>query len=786
MSSETKVIISMRKPWRSGLIVPSAIAGLTALLAQSVFNAPTLAHEFTTLFSIVMGLAFYAISGKVLRGMYASQVDEDLGAVLQRSMLLLLIGALGAAAVGLGVMYAFNEFRHGCFFEKGMPFFWSTWTPIVLFSMVMGLWTAARGWGWLRRLLLLIAFSVALSLHDWVQMEMGVRPVDPLFGLPLFVDQRADMAVPQIHFYNRVGVLLITLSLWCTCLWWQGGAGALMRRWATLSWAVTILYVAGFGSHVGLGLGKGKIISTLPETRESEHFIFHYAPHGTAASNIDATVRYGEYTWSRLASLLEVAPTMKTTVYLTDDRDVLWELSGLRAANALPWRLMASDDDVRSSTFAHELVHAFDLGDARGNTEGRDVWAARERLLRQSFALTFYRGPTEGVAHAFSEGYALTPLAHRRQAAALAEDKLPSATVFMGRGGFMKLNESNAYELAGSFMGFLVQAYGAGAMHDFLDERLEYERAFGKDLEALDGEWRSYLQEVPLQTADVAKLGRSFDTSIHKSYADECCPKLGSRIPVLKDVAYDAYRGGRYEEALDAYESLYEESGDLRHRLQQVKIHWEMVNSDLALALLDTMLAADDLSSSQRLEFSRWRMRCLAELGAWVRLDALLDGWPTLEPDATEEERRKHRLLRDPRFRARYAVVLSSRDSFERRHAVRSLVEEYPEDEDVRYAFLGQEYASMWPRWGRAGISPENRKKLIALMGLVEKSPEIVDVLGRHLERFVRRAIEGRDFDFAERLVSMIEAHTTDSLRTYQMKRYRARIDFERDYGASQ
>ncbi len=785
MTAETKVIVNTRFPWGAGLVVPVWVGALTALLAQSVLSSPTFEHRFTTLFSLVMGLVFYSIAGKVLRGVYASHSDEDMGVVLQRSFILLVFGALAAAGAALAVMYGFNEFRHGCFFGRGMPFFLSTWTPIVLFAMVMGLWAAARGWGWIRRLLLLILFVAALFLHDWIQLELGLRPVNPLFGLFLFVDQRADMVVPRIHFYHRIGVILVTASLWWTCLWWQGGTGVLTRRWVALSWAVTALYVVGAGSYAGLGFGNGKILGALSETRESEHFVFHYAPHGAAAFNIEQSVRYGEYTWTRLAGLMEVAPTEKTTVYITDDRDIQWDLSGIRAANALPWRLMTPDDDLRSSTFAHELVHAFDLGDARGNSAGGGVWDSRWRLARQAPALMFNRGPTEGIAHAFSAGYALTPLAHRRQAAALAEEKLPSATVFMGRNGFVTLNEGNAYDLSGSFMGFLVQTYGAEALHRFLDMRSDYEGAFGKDLEALDEEWRAFLREVPIRTRDVADLGRSFDSSVHKGYREKCCPKLGSRVPELEDVAYAAYRGGRYDEALDAYETLYAESGDSRHRLQQVKIHRDMGNSDLALALLDTLLSAEDVSESQRLDYNRFRVLCLAELGDWNQLDELLDQWPAFEADAAPDVLRKHRLLRNVSYRERFAVTLTARDDYERRRAIESLAAEFPGDEDIRYALLGQVYGSLRPRWGRVNISLENRKKLAGVMALVEESPEIVDILGKNLEYFVDRAIVAGDFDFAEALVSMIAAHTEDLLRAYQMKVFRERIASERDYAAS-
>lgn len=59
-----------------------------------------------------------------------------------------------------------------------------------------------------------------------------------------------------------------------------------------------------------------------------------------------------------------------------------------------------------------------------------------------------------------------------------------------------ELEESSAYVLAGSFVGFLIEKYGLPEFRK-LYEGGTYESAYGKPLEALEKEWRRLLQNAP-------------------------------------------------------------------------------------------------------------------------------------------------------------------------------------------------------------------------------------------------------------------------------------------------
>ncbi len=780
-------------PWRRATLPLVAVGVVTALGVQFTLTTGVLEHEFTVIFSALSGLMFYGLAGTVYRGVCKAMPHGERSEQLQMSLFLLLVGGLAMSAVTLAIMYLFNYFRYDCYFGKGMPFFWLTWTPVVLFMAVVGLWTASRGWGWIRRPVFYVFLLLLISAYDWILMERGLRVVDPLFGVILAFDQRAAMLTPHLHIYQRIGVLLFTGTLWCTLLWRNRSASVplertsaptLAGRWVAFLWAISLLYLIGAGSYAGLGLGSGKLYGTLSETRASEHFQFHFAPHGQAAANIDQTIRHAEWNWARLTALMGIAPTKKVTIQLTEDTDMLWELSGMRAANAGPWRMIINDDAIRTDTFFHELVHALDLGDARSDPATTTSWDSRLKLLRLGAVLAFYRGSTEGIAQAYSEEFAMTPVAHRQQAAALVEDKLPSAVIFMGRGGFRTLNEYNAYNLAGSFMGYLVLTYGNEAMNTFLDDRLDYERAFGKDLAALDEGWREFLAQVPVSSQDVLSMGRSFDPSVSKGYKEECCPKLGSRTPDQEDQAYEDYRRGRFDASIAAYEALFDTTGDLRFRVHQINVLRAKGDARTALGEIEACLSDDTLSATRVLEFSRLKQDCLTELRDWDAVYALHARWAEIEPDADGEALRMQRLVAQEAYRERMAILLTARDDYERRAAAESLKNEFPDDEDIAYVYLAQVYGRMWPAWNQVNIMPENRSKLEQLLPYLSSNPDVVDKVGRSLERFIDRAIFASDFDLAERIVSVLAAHTKEPMRAHRMAVLSERIAFEKGYGS--
>ena len=101
------------------------------------------------------------------------------------------------------------------------------------------------------------------------------------------------------------------------------------------------------------------------------------------------------------------------------------------------------------------------------------------------------RGNLEGMAVAFTDGLTAVPEAHSAQAGALEAGYLPAVPAFMSLEGFSTVNERNAYQSAGSFIGFLVLEHGIESLVA-LQRTWDPVGVYGKDWAALDGEWRPF------------------------------------------------------------------------------------------------------------------------------------------------------------------------------------------------------------------------------------------------------------------------------------------------------
>ncbi len=790
-----------KMPFRITHLVTAAVAG--TVLAVACQFAPflrTINHQFTQFFSVVTAIFLYYLSARI--AMRISESNDGLSQVnkMQSALLASLLAALATALSGFIVMALCNAFIHNCRFEKGVAFFWITWTPLAAFICVLGVVGGIRKWRWWRRTALLAVLILSSLLIDEIGMMSGVGRTDFFIGVPLCLDQRADMTVPHIHIYQRGMVLLISATLWYLALWRSGlrcakddeNLRAFVRHTRNAGFvlaACVVLIILSAGSFVGIGWGRGALHATLSEELESEHFVFHYPPNGSVAVQIDSMVCRAEWYRHRLCSALNIDPKKRVDVYVMESSSMLHELTGMRSAHARPWQinLLRYSSDF---TVHHELCHALDRRSARNDLDMYGklselkgdlglIFDALLSLLTSSERIP--RGRIEGLAQAYSKNYASIPEAHRRQAAALREGKLPSASVFMGPDGFRKVNESNAYNLAGSFMGFLALKYGPEKLKAFLDTDSDYELAFGKDVDGLDQEWRSFLEKVDTDIEEQMAMAESFDVRLNPAFKEECCPKLGSREQTLEEEALGNWYAGNHERALSIYEQLYATEDKTRFRFQQVQILRKLGRTDEALSILDELLADESAADAGRVRYVKTKASCLMSLQDWDELYPTLDDWAALIEELKDDTRAVHAALRNPLYRAEVARMLTTKDEYIKRNVLEKLIQGYPDDENIRYLYLTRALITVRPDW-RGGVTPEKRAQVFELLKYIEAAPDTADQLKDNLSSFGRVAIFYGDFDFAEQIVRSLLSHCKDPVNRFEAEIMLEQIAFEREH----
>lgn len=539
------------------------------------------------------------------------------------------LGALGLGA-GFAVGMQLAMTGHGCRTGGAQLFLWVTWIPLaVLFTTLA---TACR-WRWWARLLLYLGLAIGCLIHDGLQQLLAARTVDPLIGLPLFVDQRADMALPPIHLLGRLWLLSV-------------GAAATAVLFAhhrtvlrPVAWSLGLLAtgITLCGSHVGLGVGTAALHQTLDAEHHTEHFVFRYRTGGEAAIRIEAIGREAEWHHAELSRHWETRVEAPFQVLVFDGMTHLESTTGVGNAHAtfrsmaIPWW------DGLDGTFAHELVHLF------------------HQEVAWNLQLIVLPGFVEGTAMAFDDhGYALDPAAHAGIAAALANGDLVSPEVFLHPLGFVSISESNAYRFSGSFMGFLVLEHGIERFLE-LQRTLDFHGTYGRDLATLEADWRSFLGQVPYTKADLARSRDRYDPTRNPGLLSRTCPKLGARerapgVDAAEWADENAWRG-----ALERYRALaLDEPKNPRwlwgtvYALQALDRHRE------ALPWIQRLPATPE---DQHLRKVNARIHSLLAVEQWPQLYTSFDERRTLEePD--RERRTLEALLHDPSIRRSLGPVL--------------------------------------------------------------------------------------------------------------------------------
>jgi len=565
-----------------------------------------LTHELVAAVCVVGG--FVVLHASALAWRWTGPGPHQLGDALRASL-----GGVVAVAAGAQGFAWFAHQSFGCASLGTGLYLWITWVPLGLVATVVGLAAGRSGWGPLARTAVFLLAAGLAAGHDELQGRMGARIVDPFLGIQAYANQRAGMELPTVQLLQRLWLLGVGGSMYATLAWRHLDA-APWRRAATWGWLAMTAAAVGFGSRIGVGFDRSSVHDVLDGVHSTPHFRIHYDRTGRSRHQLEDVSRALEWELHRLAEAWRIpVEGLEVRLDLYDDQDALASTSGKANAHASGRRMAMTLHDVHDGTLPHELVHAIDQ-------EVGTPW----------YRVTLNRGISEGSAVAWADGLGARLDAHRVMAAALEQGTLPSAETVMSPLGFLDVNESDAYQVAGSFIGWLVLTEGVESWHA-LHRSWDIEATYGRSLRELESEWRGFLSTVPRALEDDRRARRRFGRVGYPAYRERQCPKLGPIVPDLPQEAREAARASAHELALRHYDELLSTSDDERWRRGRVSALQELDRHVDALAALDAVPPSDKADVEAARQDSR--AYSLAALGRLDPLRRVLDARLALHPD---------------------------------------------------------------------------------------------------------------------------------------------------------
>jgi hypothetical protein len=299
---------------------------------------------------------------------------------------------------------------------------------------------------------------------------------------------------------------------------WHKPAVALILAAASIAW-----YVAR--GHLGFHIRHTDLDRTLSRETRTAHFVLRTDPAVDSDADVDLAQQDLEFRYQQLVRILGVEPTLPVTVYRFPSSAAKKDTVG--AANTLyakPWtrEIFVQADHFPAQRLRHELAHVF------ASTFG-------DRLFGVSLAWhfpipwpTLASGLVEGIAEAADfdnpDGRSTT---HEEAAAMVALGKAPDLGRALGA-GFTFESGPRAYTIAGSFCRFLLDTFGAEKLRALYHSAGDFAGVYGRDLAALEEDWRAFLSALPADESSHAQAEESFRRPA--IFQKVCARELAARV----------------------------------------------------------------------------------------------------------------------------------------------------------------------------------------------------------------------------------------------------------------
>lgn len=516
--------------------VPGWCIGVYGVLGLLLWSLPLVDRLHVESSAIIALVAFFTAG---LSSVRSFEHGDSFGRVLGRQEAALIVPW---AMLTVSVLWAPN-----CGYLQGLMFFGLF--PVVTVVLAVALAYALTGtpsnrpgW-WLVGIGLVVAlgaplYDLAFHPQFYVYNHVFGGVLGPLYDEALVI--RPGMFVFR-------GLTLLWAAL-CVVI------GRRLRRWrqiprerlrsvpARAEWAagIGLALVVGtiylFGARLGINTPAWYIQEQLGSVYRTAHFDVFYREGSLTPGALRRVAEDHEYHYDRLARLLEVDGPSRVASYLYPDAETKAALTGARVTNVAPIWLRRPQVhvllDAYDAVFAHELVHVF------SRAFGLPVVGASTSVgLMEGLAVALEPPNGYPSSHELVAVGSLSQSAGRPLDATMGAEVLSPLGFWSGRGAV-------SYAVAGSFVGYLLDAYGPDPFKEAYACG-EFEASYGRSAEVLAREWMAWVATPPMVGRATGSLVRRRFTV--PSLLERRCPhyvpphrrryREGVRVLARKDTA---------------------------------------------------------------------------------------------------------------------------------------------------------------------------------------------------------------------------------------------------------
>ncbi|HEU4383799.1 MAG TPA: type VI secretion system protein [Anaeromyxobacteraceae bacterium] len=269
-------------------------------------------------------------------------------------------------------------------------------------------------------------------------------------------------------------------------------------------------------------------------------------PAEKAPWEVDGLARDCEFEAAEVAAALGLGDPRRVSVYLYRDAAEKRRLVGAGHTDyTKPWLAEVHLTWAPSPhpSLRHELTHALAAPLARGPLGVPARWL-----------VSVQAGLVEGLAVAIDLPRGDWTV-HEWTRAMRDLGLMPGASELLGPAGFLSAPKARAYTVAGSFLAYLLQRHGPGPVRRIYGGD-SFQAAFGRPMDALEGEWSAFLDGVAVPPELRASAEARFRT---EGLLGRRCAR---EVAGLEARAAEAAWRGRAAEAAAAWRRASEISGD--------------------------------------------------------------------------------------------------------------------------------------------------------------------------------------------------------------------------------
>jgi len=417
-----------------------------------------------------------------------------------------------------------------CNLDAGLTFF----LLLPLSSALMGT-AAGVGAGVLirrPRLGRVVAWLMPLVSLAWsaqrLYVDPGVFAYDPFGGyFPGPIYDEALRPPETLWWFRATNLLWAATALFAVAFvcpatadgpprWRIRASSTTSKRWRFLQGALVVALVA-VSWHVwqqrgalGFHVQRRDLLRVLDGERASARLRLRYArASGISSQDLELLMEDLAFRYDQLRDTFGVVPPEAITVYLFPSPDSKKALVGAGSTLfARPWshEIFVNDDRFPTRHLRHEMAHVFaaGFGDPWFGVSLKVTWHGPVPAVRLASGLV------EGFAEAADASDPGGPATLHEEARAILADGRGAPLVKILGTGFSTLSGARAYTLAGSFCRYLFDTRGRERARELYRSAGDFEATYGASLSALEAEWKSFLDKIPLDDRERAHAREQF------------------------------------------------------------------------------------------------------------------------------------------------------------------------------------------------------------------------------------------------------------------------------------